>query len=135
MDGKKVELQKLIDGENGTNFHRNIDLSGWNFYKGKSFISFKIVNINGINVVKVNYIYLTSKNDLIKLLSYCINFWAGNNCKMIYFLEHCREANYCKKYLQTIGFSIVEENRKGVYKYPYKSTNGFKEEDIREYYL
>ena len=135
MDDKKVELQKLIDNENGINFHRNIDLSGYIFYKGKSFIAFKILNINDIQVCKISYIYLVNKNDLVKLLSFCINFWAGNNVELLYFLEHNRIANYCKKYLSSLGFNVVEENRPGVWKKQYTSTNGFAEDDIREYYL
>ena len=132
---KKMEMKTLIDAENGVNFSRNIDLNGWIFYKGKSFISFKLVEINGVTVANIKYIYLLNKNDLIKLLSFCIDFWAGNNVKMIYFLEHAREANYCKKYLSAIGFSILEEERENIWKYHYKSTNGYKENDIREYYL
>lgn len=135
LDNKRIEIRKLIDLENGPGFHRNVDLSGYIFYKGKSFIAFKLVDINGVSTCKISYIYLVNKNDLVKLLSFCINFWAGNNVKFIYLLEHCREANYCKKYLSTIGFNVIEENRKGVYKKSYVSTNGFDEDDIREYYL
>ena len=135
VNTKKMELQKLINDENGVNFHRNIDLSGFCFYKGKSFISFKLVDINGVQTAVIKYIYLVNKNDLVKLLSFCINFWAGNNVKFLYFLEHAREANYCLKYLKTIGFTVVEEERKDVWKYDYKSTNGYKENEIREYFL
>ena len=135
IDSKKLEMQRLIDNENGINFHRNIDLSGYCFYRGKSFISFKIENINNTNVAVIKYIYLTSKKDLIKLLSFCINFWAGSTVKFLYFLEHSRDANYCKKYFSTIGFQILEENRPGVFKKEYQSTNGYDKDDIREYYL
>lgn len=135
IENKKIELQKLINEENGINFHKNIDLSGWTFYKGKSFISFKIINVNGVNVCKISYIYLTNKNDLVKLLSYCINFWAGNTVKYLYFLEHSRDANYCKKYFSALGFTITEENRPNAFRHEYKSTNGYDENDIREYYL
>ena len=132
---KKFELQKLINDENGINFHKNIDLSGYTFYKGKSFISFKLVEVNNVQTAVIKYIYLINKNDLIKLLSFCINFWAGNNVKFIYFLEHAREANYCQKYLKTIGFTLIEEERSNAWKHEYKSTNGYKENEIREYFL
>jgi len=135
MDSKKAEIRKLIDDENGVNFHRNIDLSGYVFFKGKDFISFKIVDVNGTNVVAIKYIYLTNKHNLIKLLSFCIDFWAGNNCKAIYFLEHARAANYCKKYFKTIGFEVIEEERTNIWKYEYTSNNGYKENEIREYFL
>jgi len=135
INNKKFEMQKLINDENGINFHRNIDLGGYCFYKGKSFISFKIEMINGVNVCIIKYIYLTNKNDLVKLLSFCINFWAGHTVKFIYFLEHARTPNYCKKYLTSLGFTLVEEERPGVFKHEYKSTNGSKEDEIREYYL
>ena len=135
LDNKKIEMQRLINDENGINFHRNIDLSGYCFYKGSSFISFKIENINDTNVAIIKYIYLTSKKDLIKLLSFCINFWAGQKIKFLYFLEHARDANYCKKYFSSIGFQMIEENRPGSFKYEYKSTNGYDANDIREYYL
>lgn len=135
LDKKKLELKNLIDMENGKGFHRNVDLSGYVFYRGKSFISFKFVTVEGVQVCKISYIYLTNKKDLVKLLSFCINFWAGNNVKFLYFLEHCREANYCKKYLSSIGFNVIEEERKDVWKYPYISSNGYKENDIKEYFL
>lgn len=132
---KKDELRKLIDDENGPKFSRNIDLDGWIFYRRDSFISFKIVNVNNINTVVIQYIYIVNKNDLIKLLSQCINFWTSNDAKFIYFLEHARDANYCKKYLSLLDFNIVEENRPGVWKHDYKSTNGYGRDDIREYYI
>ena len=85
---KKDELRKLIDDENGPKFSKNIDLDGWIFYRRDSFISFKIVNVNDVNTVVIQYIYIVNKNDLIKLLSQCINFWTSNDAKFIYFLEH-----------------------------------------------
>ena len=132
---KQFELQKLIDGENGKNFNKNIDLSGWTFYRDASFISFKLVEISHVQTAVVQYIYITNKNDLVKLLAQVIKFFQGNDVKYIYFLEHAREANYCKKYLSLLGFKIVEEERPGVWKYNFKSTNGYKENEIREYYI
>lgn len=116
---KKLELQALIDEENGLGFHKNIDLSGYTFYKGSSFISFKFYDYNGINICKVCYIYITSQKDFIKLLSFAVDFWAGNNVKFIYFLEHVREANYCKKFLKTIGFTLNEIEDKKIFKHIY----------------
>lgn len=135
INDKKKEMQRLINDENGINYHRNVDLSGYTFYKGKSFISFKLVEVNGTNVCLIKYIYLTSKNDLIKLLSFCINFWAGNRVKFIYLLEHMRKANYVKNYFSTLGFTIIEKNKPGAFKYHYTSTNGYDENDILEAYL
>lgn len=131
---KKVELKKLIDDENGPDFSQNIDLNGWIFYRKSSFISFKIADVSGVQTVVIQYIYLTNKKDLVKLLSQCINFWTSQDVKFVYFLEHMREANYCEKYLSLLGFNIITENRPGVWKYKYKSTNGFDEDDIREYF-
>ena len=133
---QKLEMQKLINEENGINFHKNIDLSGYTFYRGvDNFISFKLIEVNNIQVAKINYIYVTSKKNLIKLLSLCINFWSGNAVKYIYFVEHLRSANYCQKYLKTLGFNILEEERDNFWEYEYKSTNGYKENEIREYHL
>ena len=135
MNNKKVEMQKCINDEHGSNYSKNIDLNGYIFYRGKSFISFKLQNIKNINVCCITYIYLVNKKDLIKLLSFCINFWAGNNCKYIYMLEHAREANYCEEYLESLGFKIVKEKRPNCFKHKFKSSNGFKEDEIIEYYL
>ena len=132
---KKLEIKKLIDEENGPGFSKNIDLSGYTFYRGHSFISFKIAKVNNVETVVIKYIYITNKKDLVKLLSFCVNFWSGNAVKFIYFLEHAREANYCKNYLTTLGFNIVEEERPGVWKYDFKSTNGFKRDEIKEYHI
>ena len=45
MDGlKKVELQKLINDENGTNYHRNVKLNGYVIYRGDSFIAFRLMD-------------------------------------------------------------------------------------------
>lgn len=132
---KKVEIKKQIDDENGEGFNKNIDLSGFTIYKGESFISFKIVEINGIATAVIKYIYVINKKDLIKLLGFCINLWSGNAVKFIYFLEHRRNQNYAKKYLKAIGFTIIEENRPGVWKHKYVSNNGFDEDDILEAYI
>ena len=56
LEKKKMELKNLIDMENGKDFHRNIDLSGYVFYRGKSFISFKFVTVNDVQVCKISYI-------------------------------------------------------------------------------
>ena len=132
---KKLEIKKLMDGENGPGFERNIDLSGYTFYRGGSFITFKLVEVNNIQTVVIKYIYIVNKKDLLKLISFCINFWAGNNVKYIYFLEHARKENYCKEYLKELGFNFLEEERKNVWKHDFKSTNGYKMNEIREYYL
>lgn len=135
MDIKKAELQKLINNEHGINFHRNIRLSGFTVYKKDSFISFHFVTVNGINIVVIDYIYVTGKRDLIKLLSFCINFWSGNAVKFIYYKEHKRQANYVKKYFSTLGFTVIEQNKPGTWKKEWTSTNGFHEDDILEAYL
>ena len=132
---KKLEMKKQIDDENGINFSRNIDLSGFTIYKGDNFISFKMIEIDGVQTVVIKYIYVTSKQNLVKLLAFCINMWSGNAVKFIYLLEHRRIQNYTKKYLEAIGFTVIEENRPGVWKYDFESTNGFDENDILEAYV
>lgn len=136
MDMKKFELQKLINEEHGINFHKNINLSGYVVYRKESFIVFHFVEVNGINTVVIDYIYITGKTDLLKLLSFCINFWSGNTCKFIYYKEHKRQANYVKKYFSTLGFEIMEsEADDDTWKYEWTSTNGFKENEILEAYV
>lgn len=135
INNKKKEMQKLIDAENGINYHRNVDLSGYTFYKGKSFISFKLVEVNNTTVCLIKYIYLINKNDLIKLLSFCINFWAGNQVKFIYLMEHKRKPTYVKNYFSILGFKLNEQNKPNAFKYHFESTNGFDENDILEAYL
>ena len=132
---KKHEIIQLIDRENGKGFYKNIDLSGYTFYKKESFINFKIVDIKDIKVVVIKYIYVTNKSDLIKLLSFCVNFWSVNDIGFIYYLEHKRKQNYIKKYLPLLGFSYSEYEKEGVWKYKFKSTNGFRENELVEVYL
>lgn len=136
INTKKYELKRIIDSEHGKEFNKNIDLSGWTFYRLTSFISFKIVSINDVNTAVIKYIYITNKNDLVKLLATCMNFWELNEVKMIYLLEHKRVANYVKKYFaDTLGFEVIDEIRPGVWAYKFKSTNGFVEDDIMEYFV
>lgn len=132
---KKEKFRQNIDAENGINFNKNINLNGYCFYKGDSFIAFNFEEISGVTVCKINYVYLVNKNDLIKLLSFCINFWAGNACKFIFFMEHARPANYCEKYLSTLGFTVDKLKKPNAFKHPFKSTNGFAEDEVIEYYL
>lgn len=139
MDAKKHEIQQYINDENGIDFAKNIPLDGYVFYKGDSFIAFNIVEVKlkkkTINTAIIQYIYVTSKNSLVKLLSFTVNFFAGNNVKFIYLKEHKRQSNIVKKYFSTLGFTIKEYNAPGTWQYPWTSTNGFDEDDILEAYL
>ena len=133
---KKFELQKLINEEHGNKFHKNINLSGYVIYRKDSFIVFHFVEVNNINTVVIDYIYITNKKDLLKLLSFCINFWSGNTCKFVYYKEHRRESNIVKKYFSTLGFEIIEKTAdKNPWKHEWTSTNGFKENEILEAYI
>jgi hypothetical protein len=85
--------------------------------------------------VVIDNIYVTSKTDLIKLLSFCINFFSGNNCKYIYLKEHRRQANYVQKYLSVLGFEVKTGTKKTPWKYDWVSTNGFAEDEILEAYI
>ena len=115
----KIDLQKKIDKEHGINYHRNVDLANsYTVYRNSSFISFKFVEINGINTVEISYIYITDKTSLVKLITWCINFWSGNAVKYIYYKEHVKKSN------------VVENG----WKHEWTSTNGYKESNILEMY-
>lgn len=116
---KKEHMCQIIDSENGKNFHKNVDLSGYTFYKDESFISFKIMSVEGVRIVYIKYIYATSREALVSLMAYCVNFWAGNQIKFIYYLEHKRNSAYAIKFLKKLGFRIVEEKRPGVWKHDF----------------
>lgn len=116
---KKAHMCKIIDSENGEGFHKNVDLSGYTFYKDESFISFKIMSVEGVKIVYIKYIYATSREALVSLMAYCVNFWAGNQIKFIYYLEHKRKSAYSMKFLSKLGFKIVEEKRPGIWKHDY----------------
>lgn len=135
MNVQKKALERQINSEHGINYHRNINLSGFTVYRQSSFISFHFVEVNGINTVVIDYVYVTNKTAFIKLFSWCINFFAGNNVKFIYLKEHKRQSNVVKKYLSTAGFTIVESKKPGVWKHPWTSTNGFSEDEILEAYI
>lgn len=131
---KRADIKKMIDTENGIDYSRNINLSGYTVYRGNSFISFRIFEMNGVNVVKIDYIYVTNKKSLIKLLGWCINFWSGNCIKAIYYQEHKRSANYVEKYLPLLGFDVIESKRTN-WKHDWTSTNGFAESEVIEAFI
>lgn len=128
----KARLQNLISNENGTNYHRNVPLDGFTITLGDSFISFSFKNINNITVAVISYIYVTGKLEFIHLLSYCIKMWSGYGVKMIYYKEHARKSNVTK-FLKYLDFDI-NPTTKVKWKYPWKSTNGFAENECIEAY-
>jgi hypothetical protein len=131
MDGlKKVELQRLINEENGTNYHKNVNLSGYVPNRGKSFIAFRLLEINNVTMVYIDYIYTISQDDFYQLLTWCINFWQGNNVKYLYYKEHRRQATVIKL-LKQLGMDIKPIKYHG-WKYDWTSTNGYAEEDVLE---
>lgn len=132
MSNKRYELQQLINEEHGIEFHKNIYLNGYTVYKGKSFISFHFIEVNGINTTTIDYIYLVNKHDLLQLLAFCIEFWAGQHVKFVYYKEHKRVANYVNKYFTELGFTVLEQTRDDAWARPWISTNGFAENEILE---
>ena len=130
---KKIELQKIINAENGINYHRNVNLSGYTVYRDKSFISFRIMTVKTKQIVVIDYIFITSKKDLIQLFSWCINFWSGNAVKYIYYKEHHRNANIVEKCLPALGLT-VQRSQCEKWKHTWTSTNGYDENDIIEAY-
>lgn len=129
---KKIDMQKLIDGEHGINFCKNVNLNGYTVYSDASFISFRFLQVNNKNIVYIDYIYVTNKKKLLDLFAWCINFWSGMNAEVIYLSEHMRKANYIQKYLPLLGFNIIESERKKPWKYEWTSTNGFSENQMLE---
>jgi hypothetical protein len=130
----KIDLQKKIDKEHGINYHRNVDLSNsYTVSRNNSFISFKFVEINGINTVEISYIYITDKTSLLKLITWCINFWSGNAVKYIYYKEHVKKSNVVEKFLKPLGFNVEYRDYNG-WKHEWTSTNGYKESNILEMY-
>ena len=134
MDGyNKVKIQKCINNENGTNYHRNIPLDGYTITLGDAFISFSFKEVNGINTVIIHYLFVTKKDDLITLLAYCTNIWSGNCVKMIYYSEHHRKSNIIKTF-KHLGFEVVDYE-KDSWKYDWESTNGYAENDCIEAFV
>ena len=130
---KKIELQKIINSEHGVNYHRNINLSGYTVYRDKSFITFRMIDVNKKKITIIDYMYITTKKDLIQLLAWCINFWSGNAIKYVYYKEHHRNANIIEKCLPALGFTI-QKSAASKWKYNWTSTNGYDENDIIEAY-
>lgn len=126
----KVKLQRLINDEHGTNYHRNVPLDGYTITLGDAFISFGFREVNGFTIAVVHYIYVTKKEDLMSLLSYCVNMWAGYGVKMIYYREHKRKSNIIKTFSH-IGFDVHDTKVKE-WAHNWISTNGFKESDCIE---
>ena len=132
MDMRKLELQRMINGEHGIDYHRNVDLSGYTFYLGDSFLSFEFCDIEGFTVVKINYIFITSKTALLKLFSQAIEFWKGYGVNYVYYKTHKRKANVAEKFLESIGLKVIENDNFTGWKHDWKSTNGFPEKEILE---
>lgn len=128
----RAKLQTLISDENGPNYHKNVPLDGFTITLGVSFISFSFKEINGVTVAVVTYMYITDKNAFINLLGYCIKIWSGYGVKMIYYKEHRRKSNIIK-FLKYLDFDVKSTKTKK-WKYIWKSTNGYKEDDCIEAY-
>lgn len=128
----RAKLQTLISDENGPNYHKNVPLDGFTITLGVSFISFSFKEINGVTVAIVTYMYITDKNAFINLLGYCIKIWSGYGVKMIYYKEHRRKSNIIK-FLKYLDFDVKSTKTKK-WKYIWKSTNGYKEDDCIEAY-
>ena len=126
----KVKLQRLINEEHGTNYHRNVPLDGYTITLGDAFISFGLREVNGFTVAVIHYIYVTKKADLISLLAYCINMWSGYGVKMIYYREHKRKSNIIKTFTH-IGFDVHNTQVKN-WAHQWVSTNGFGENECIE---
>lgn len=126
----KVKLQRLINDEHGTNYHRNVPLDGYTVTLGDAFISFGFREVNGFTIAIIHYIYVTKKEDMVSLFSYCVNMWAGYGVKMIYYREHKRKSNIVKTFSH-IGFDVHNTKVKN-WPHNWISTNGFDESDCIE---
>lgn len=136
MDFRKTEIRSLIDHEHGRDFSRNINLKGYVFHLQKSFIAFHFETVDGVTIAVIDYIFLTNKKSLVKLLGFTVDFWLGNKVRFIYYKEHERKANYVEVYFKALGFETVRENKDGVWKYPdWISVNGFPENNIVEHFI
>ncbi len=129
---QKVELQKMINSEHGINYHKNVNLSGWTFYKGDSFITFRIMDVNDVAVCVLEYIYITCKEDLLQLFARSVDFWHGNNVKYIYYRAHRCNQTVAETILPTLGFSVANLRNYKKWKYKWTSTNGYSENDVIE---
>lgn len=132
MDMKKLELQRLINSEHGVNYHRNINLGGWTFYQGDSFITFELCDVNGFMVAKINYIFITDHAALIHLFARAVEFWKGNDVNYIYYREHLRRSNVAEKHLKELGLKLITSDDFNGWHFNWQSTNGFKESEILE---
>ncbi len=132
MDMKKLELQRLINSEHGIDYHRNVNLNGYTFYTGDSFLTFELCDVNGFMVAKINYVFITDKKALNELFSYAIQFWTGNDVKYVYYREHLRKSNVAEKYLEAIGLKVITSDDFTGWAHNWKSTNGYKESEILE---
>lgn len=134
QESKKIEMVKLIDNEHGKGYSKNVNLDGYTIYRNSSFITFRVVTVNGHNVAVIEYVYVTNKNDLIKLLSFAVNFFVGKDVAYIYYKQHKRPANYVEKYFPLLDFEVQDFINKH-WKYMWKSNNKYREEETIEVYL
>ena len=132
----KERMKELIDSENGEGFSENVDLSGYNFYSGDSFVSFKIQKIDDITAVIIKYIYSDTYSELTSILSYASNFWLGNNAKIIYYQEREKHP-YVKDKLEELGFEVrvLELNKKYKHDFKAKKLKGRNKEHVVEAYV
>lgn len=132
----KERMKELIDSENGEGFSENVDLSGYNFYSGDSFVSFKIQRIDDVTAVIIKYIYSDTYSELTSILSYASNFWLGNNAKIIYYQEREKHP-YVKDKLEELGFEVrvLELNKKYKHDFKAKMLKGRNKEHVVEAYV
>lgn len=104
----KERMSSFIDKESGIGFSENINLEGYNFHKNNSFISFKIMKMENINIVNIKYFYSDSTEDFKAILAYACNFWMGMRVKLIYYREK-EKSPYVVNTLRRLGFKIVDD--------------------------
>jgi len=126
------DLRKIIEDEHGINYSKNVDVSGFVYYMGNSFIAFDLLELHGVMVARINYMFFENKEDMSNLIAWSIKLWKGYDVKMLYYKEHKRKANVDVKLLESWGLKKVENKRYNKWKHNWTSTNGFKESNIIE---
>ncbi|MEE3344057.1 MAG: hypothetical protein VZS44_08205 [Bacilli bacterium] len=137
MEISREKIRKIIDNEHGPGYSKNVNLSGYVITRGDSFIIFRFLNVgeNQRVVVYIDYIYVTNRKSLIKLLAWCINFWTGNGAQCLYFKSHKRKANYIEKTFPSLDFTVKDTIKNSEWKHAWKSTNGYKENQLLEAFV
>ena len=100
----KDEIRAIVEADNGKGFANNINLNGYTFIRGNSFMIFEFKVVDGVKLCHIKYIHYESEKELTSLFTYACNFWMGNDIQFIFYREKDRQSNSPVAFMRELNF-------------------------------